>query len=97
MREGAWNCWEKSSKPTRQRPFRKFPQKSAKSCCAQLVGMSPELPSMAELTAKRNGIDIDILSDAGNVVSERLGLVFELAEALRPIYRKFGIDIPDRL
>lgn len=52
---------------------------------------------MAELTAKRNGIDIDILSDAGNVVSERLGLVFELAEALRPIYRKFGIDIPDRL
>ncbi|BAP89931.1 AhpC/Tsa family protein [Burkholderiales bacterium GJ-E10] len=61
---------------------------------AQLIGMSPELPSKAELTASNNGIDIDILYDAGNAVSERLGLVFELPEVLRPIYQQFGIDIP---
>jgi peroxiredoxin len=61
---------------------------------AQLVGMSPELPTKAELTTKNNGIDIDILYDAGNAASERLGLVFELPEALRPIYEQFGIDIP---
>ncbi len=61
---------------------------------AQLVGMSPELPTKAELTTKNNGIDIDILYDAGNAVSERFGLVFELPEALRPIYEQFGIDIP---
>lgn len=61
---------------------------------AQLVGMSPELPSKAELTASSNGIDIDILYDASNAVSEKLGLVFALPEVLRSIYEKFGIDIP---
>ncbi len=35
-----------------------------------------------------------MLSDEGNRVSAELGLVFELPEALRPIYAGFGIDIP---
>ena len=61
---------------------------------AQLVGMSPELPSKAEITASSGGINIDILYDSGNVLSERLGLVFELPEVLRQIYEKFGIEIP---
>lgn len=61
---------------------------------ATLIGMSPELPYKAEMTANNNGIDIDILYDAGNLVSEKLGLVFELPEVLRPIYKQFGIDIP---
>ncbi len=61
---------------------------------AQLVAMSPETPEKAEQTSKRNEIDIDILSDSGNRVSAQLGLVFELPEELRPIYEKFGIDIP---
>ena len=61
---------------------------------ARLVGMAPEMPDMALSTAKRNAIRIDILSDAGNRVAEELGLVFELPQALRPIYEKFGIDIP---
>lgn len=61
---------------------------------ARLVGMAPETPDKALSTAERNGINIDILSDAGNRVAEKLGLVFELAQALRPIYEKFGIDIP---
>lgn len=56
--------------------------------------MSPELPSKAEKTASSNAIDIDIPYDAGNVVSDKLGLVFELPEMLRPVYEKFGIDIP---
>jgi peroxiredoxin len=61
---------------------------------AILVGMSPELPSKAEMTASNNHIDIDVLYDAGNAISEKLGLVFTLPEVLRPIYREFGIDIP---
>ena len=56
--------------------------------------MSPELPSKAEKTASSNAIDIDIPYDAGNVVSDKLGLVFELPEMLRHVYEKFGIDIP---
>ena len=58
-----------------------------------LVAMSPEVLSKAEATANGSGIGIDILSDAGNVVSQKLGLVFELPEALRPIYRDIGIDL----
>ncbi len=61
---------------------------------ARLVGMAPESPDKALSTAERNEISIDILSDAGNRVAEKLGLVFELPQALRPIYEKFGIDIP---
>jgi peroxiredoxin len=61
---------------------------------ARLVGMAPESPDKALSTAERNGIGIDILSDAGNRVGERLGLVFELPQALRPIYEKLGIDLP---
>ncbi|MDA8365015.1 MAG: peroxiredoxin-like family protein [Gammaproteobacteria bacterium] len=61
---------------------------------ARLVGLTPELPDKAQLTAARNEIAIDILSDAGNLVSEQLGLVFELPDALRPIYEQFGIDLP---
>ena len=60
----------------------------------QLVGLSPETPDKAMATAERHRIAIDILSDAGNRVAERLGLVFELPEALRPIYEQIGIDIP---
>jgi peroxiredoxin len=56
--------------------------------------MAPELPDHAMDTASRHGIDIEILSDVGNVVSEKLGLVFSLAEELRPIYLGAGLDIP---
>ena len=61
---------------------------------AVLVGLSPETPDRAQATAESAEIDIDILSDQGNRVSEQLGLVFVLPEALRPIYEKIGIDIP---
>ena len=33
-------------------------------------------------------------SDVGNVVARSYGLVFALAESLRPLYKGFGIDIP---
>lgn len=64
-----------------------------KALGAQLVGMAPETPEKAAETGGKNGAEFDILSDTGNVVSEKLGLVFELPESLRPIYKQFGIDI----
>ena len=60
---------------------------------ARLVGLAPETPDKAMSTAERHGIAIDILSDAGNKVAEQLGLVFELPQALRPLYEKFGTDL----
>lgn len=61
---------------------------------ARLVGLSPETADKAMSTAERHAIDIDILSDAGNGIAEQMGLVFDLPQALRPIYEKVGIDIP---
>ena len=61
---------------------------------ARLVGLTPELPDNAMATAERHDMRIDILSDAGNRISERLGLVFDLPEVLRPVYQGLGIDIP---
>lgn len=61
---------------------------------ARLIGMTPEDPDHAQETAGRLDIGIEILSDAGNAVSERFGLVFSLAEELRPIYLGAGLDIP---
>lgn len=61
---------------------------------ARLIGMAPETPDHALETANRHDIGIEILSDAGNAVSEKLGLVFNLAEELRPIYLGAGLDIP---
>jgi peroxiredoxin len=61
---------------------------------ARLVGMAPETSDKAMSTADRNGVAIDILSDTGNQAAEQMGLVFELPEALRPIYEKLGIDLP---
>jgi peroxiredoxin len=69
-------------------------QNEIESHGATLVGMAPETPDRALSTAERAGIAIDILSDSGNRVAEQMGLVFELPQALRPIYEKFGIDIP---
>jgi peroxiredoxin len=69
-------------------------QNKIESHGAILVGMAPETPDRALSTAERAGINIDILSDTGNRVAEKMGLVFELPQALRPIYEKFGIDIP---
>jgi peroxiredoxin len=60
----------------------------------RLVGLTPETPDRASATAERHQLRIDILSDAGNLVAERLGLVFELPGELRPIDERLGIDIP---
>ena len=61
---------------------------------AQLVTVSPELPDKSLSTAEKNALAFEVLSDVGNKVARDFGLVFSLAEELRPIYASFGIDIP---
>ena len=59
-----------------------------------LVGMAPEVPDRSLALTEKNGLAIDILSDTGNRIAEQMGLVFELPEALRPIYMNSGTDLP---
>lgn len=61
---------------------------------AQLVAVSPNLPDKSLSTAEKNDLTFEVLSDVGNHMARDFGLLFTLAENLRPIYASFGIDIP---
>lgn len=61
---------------------------------AKLVAVAPESPSHVESTTKAHDLTFDVLSDDKNKTAKEFGLVFELAEAVRPVYAKFGIDVP---
>ena len=59
-----------------------------------LVAISPELPDNSLSTKERLELAFTVLSDVGNEVAERYGLVFTIPEALRAVYDGFGIDLP---
>ena len=65
-----------------------------RSSGAELVAISPNTLEKSAQFASENPFKFDLLCDVGNEVARRFGLVFELAEELRPIYKQFGIDIP---
>ena len=43
---------------------------------------------------ERNSITFDVLSDAGNAVARKFGLVYKLPEDLKGAYASFGVDLP---
>ena len=61
---------------------------------ARLIAISPEMPDKSLDTRERHALSFDVLYDQGNQVADLFGLVFTLPEVLRPIYEKFGLDIP---
>ncbi|MFQ5675781.1 MAG: peroxiredoxin-like family protein [bacterium] len=61
---------------------------------AQLVAISPETPDHSLSTSEKHSLKFEVLSDVGNRVAREFGLVFVLAEELRPTYKEFGIDLP---
>jgi peroxiredoxin len=62
---------------------------------ATLVAVSPNLSEKSSQFVAENPFSFEILSDEGNSVADRFGLVFTLAEEIRPIYRGFGIDLTE--
>jgi peroxiredoxin len=61
---------------------------------AVLVAVSPQLPDGSLSTAEQNRLDFDVLSDVGNVVARRYGLVFRLSDELVAAYRgPLAIDL----
>lgn len=61
---------------------------------ASLLAVSPQTPDNSLSTAQKNELAFEVLSDRGNLVARRYGLVFQVPEELRPIYAQFGIDLP---
>ncbi len=62
---------------------------------AQLVAISPNLPDKSLSTIEKNSLTFEVLSDTGNKSAREFGLVFTLDDKLRPIYKQFGINIPE--
>ncbi len=61
---------------------------------ASLVAISPQLPDESMSTAEKYELSFTVLSDVGNVIARKFGLVFTLSETVKPVYSKFGIDLP---
>ncbi len=60
---------------------------------ATLVAISPQTPDNSLSLAEKHGLAFSVLSDVGNAVARRFGLVFTVPAALRGVYDKLGIDI----
>ncbi|MGN6099200.1 MAG: peroxiredoxin-like family protein [Bosea sp. (in: a-proteobacteria)] len=54
---------------------------------ARLVAVSPQLPDNSLGTAEKNALTFDVLSDVGNAVAKRYGLVYALPPELREALR----------
>jgi len=65
-----------------------------KSLGAKIVAISPQTPDSSMTTQEKNELEFEVLSDKNNLTAKEYGLVFSLAEELRPIYKSFNIDIP---
>lgn len=60
----------------------------------KLIAISPQLPDESLTTKERNELSFDVLSDVGNVVAKRYGLVFTVPEELREVHRQLGKELP---
>lgn len=61
---------------------------------AELIAISPELPDNSLSMTEKNAIAFQVLTDQRNTYARQCGLVFTLAEEIRPLYKSWGIDIP---
>jgi peroxiredoxin len=61
---------------------------------ARLVAISPELPEQSLSTAQADELTFHVLSDVGNQVARRFGLVYALPEELRAALRSSNKALP---
>ena len=65
-----------------------------RSLGATLVAVSPETPDHSLSTAEKHALEFEVLCDSGNRVARDYGLLFTVHEAMRPLYLKWGLDVP---
>ncbi|PQO26481.1 peroxiredoxin-like family protein [Blastopirellula marina] len=61
--------------------------KAIEGAGAKLIVLTPELPEKAKETAEANDISFVALHDKNSATAHKYGLVFELPEAILPLYR----------
>ncbi|MCA1029562.1 AhpC/TSA family protein [Bacillus timonensis] len=67
-----------------------------RSLGAELVAISPELPDESMNTIEKYALAFEVLSDEGNVVAKKFGIVFQLDKTLQRLYRLFGVNFKKR-
>jgi len=65
-----------------------------KALGADIVAISPQLGIYNQQMKKEKNLPFDFLSDKGNQVSQKYGIVYTMPEDLRAVYLRFGLDIP---
>jgi len=61
---------------------------------AKLIAISPNLPDKSLSSIEKHNLKFEVLSDIGNKIAEKFGLVFVVDEDVRSIYKNMDIDIP---
>jgi peroxiredoxin len=61
---------------------------------ADLIAISPQSPDHSRSLKNAKKLTFQILSDSGNRVAQKFGLVHTLPEDLKKIYLQFGIEVP---
>lgn len=62
---------------------------------AHLAAVSPELPDNSLSTTEKNDLTFEVLSDRGNFVARKFGIVFQLPVELRQVYVWLGINLAE--
>ncbi len=57
------------------------------------MAISPQLPDNSLSTAEKLDLTFEVLSDEGNKVARKFGLVYTLEEDLKTLYDRFGVDL----
>jgi len=65
-----------------------------KTLNSSLIAISPQTPDASLSTQEKNELSFEVLSDEKNVIAKEFGLVFSLADELKPIYESFKINLP---
>jgi peroxiredoxin len=60
---------------------------------AQLVAISPQSPDQSLSTVEKAELDFTVLSDPGNRVAQRIGIVFQQAGEVLEAQTKLGLDL----
>jgi peroxiredoxin len=61
---------------------------------ATLLAISPQTPDNSLSTAEKKALTFPVLSDVGNEVARRYGLVFPLSRGLQELHAMFGNELP---
>jgi len=61
-----------------------------------LVAISPELPNQSLTMQEKNKLQFPVLSDVGNSLARKLGILFQQPDTILPIMKAYGVDLQAR-